>query len=101
MFKDECEIEVVAGKGGDGVVSFHREKFVPRGGPDGGDGGRGGDVVFVADRSRSTLRHVREGQTLKADDGVRGGPNQRRGASSDGLELHVPVGTVVWDLPNE
>lgn len=93
---DQAAISVVAGRGGDGAVSFHREKFVPRGGPDGGDGGRGGDIVFVADRSYSTLRHVREGQTYKAGDGGRGGPNQRRGASAPELELRVPVGTVVW-----
>jgi GTP-binding protein len=95
---DLVTAKVVAGRGGDGAVSFHREKFVPRGGPDGGDGGRGGDVVFIADRSRSTLRHIREGQLLKAEDGARGGPNQRRGASADALELRVPVGTMVWDV---
>lgn len=93
---DQAAIKVVAGRGGDGAVSFHREKFVPRGGPDGGDGGRGGDIVFVADRSYSTLRHVREGQTYKAGDGGRGGANQRRGASASALELRLPVGTVVW-----
>lgn len=93
---DQAAIKVVAGRGGDGAVSFHREKFVPRGGPDGGDGGRGGDIVFIADRSYSTLRHVREGQTYKAGDGGRGGPNQRRGASASALELRLPVGTVVW-----
>jgi GTP-binding protein len=93
---DQAFVKVVAGRGGDGAVSFHREKFVPRGGPDGGDGGRGGDIVFIADRSYSTLRHVREGQTYKASDGGRGGPNQRRGASAAALELRLPVGTVVW-----
>lgn len=95
---DHVRIKVVAGRGGDGAVSFHREKFVPRGGPDGGDGGRGGGVVLIADRSRSTLRDLREGQTFKAGDGARGGPNQRRGASADTLELRVPVGTIVWDV---
>ncbi|MEZ4553469.1 MAG: GTPase ObgE [Dehalococcoidia bacterium] len=94
---DQAHIQVAAGRGGDGAVSFHREKFVPRGGPDGGDGGRGGDVVFIADRSYSTLRHIREGQTFNADDGGRGGPNQRRGASARSLELRLPVGTVVWN----
>ena len=95
---DQVEIRVVGGRGGDGAVSLHREKFVPHGGPDGGDGGRGGDVIFVADRSESTLRHFREGQSYEADDGARGGPNQRRGGSAPSLELRVPVGTMIWDL---
>src|SRR6266566_9749762 len=98
MFYDRAKLTVIAGRGGDGSIHFRREKFVPRGGPDGGDGGRGGDVVFIADRSQSTLRHFREGRTYKAEDGARGGPNQRRGASASTLELHVPEGTIVWDV---
>jgi len=93
---DEAEFEVAAGKGGDGAVSFHREKFVPRGGPDGGDGGRGGDVILIADRKLSTLVAYRDGRIRRADEGQHGGGNQRRGASADDLELRVPVGSVVW-----
>ena len=79
---DQLTMTVIAGRGGNGAVSFHREKFVPRGGPDGGDGGRGGDVILRADRSQSTFRQFRDGHTYTGDDGVRGGPNQRRGASA-------------------
>jgi len=95
---DTVDIEVVAGRGGDGAVSFRREKFVPRGGPDGGDGGRGGDVIFVADRSHSTLRDYHDRRPREAEDGVPGGPNRRRGASGAPLRLRVPVGCVIWEL---
>ena len=94
---DQVVIQVVAGRGGNGAVSLHREKFVPRGGPDGGDGGRGGGIIFIADRAWSTLRHLRDGHSYNAEGGARGGPNQRRGASAGALELRVPVGTVIWD----
>jgi GTP-binding protein len=95
---DTVDIEVAAGRGGDGAVSFRREKFVPRGGPDGGDGGRGGDVIFVADRSYSTLRDYHDRRTREAEDGVPGGPNRRRGASGAPLRLRVPVGCVIWEV---
>ena len=102
---DQVELEVIAGRGGDGIVSFRREKFVPRGGPDGGDGGRGGDVVLVAQRRVSTLASFHARQRLKADDGSRGGPNQQRGRSASALAVAVPVGTIVWgrdaQRPNE
>lgn len=95
---DSVEFEVVAGRGGDGAVSFRREKFVPRGGPDGGDGGRGGDVVLVADPRKSTLADYRDQQPRAAEDGRKGGPNLMRGASGADLVLPVPVGAVVWEL---
>lgn len=95
---DEVSCQVAAGRGGDGALSFHREKFVPRGGPDGGDGGRGGHVVVVADRSVSTLYAYRHSHVLRAQDGTPGGPNQRRGASGADLEVRVPVGSVVWQV---
>ncbi len=95
---DVVELAVIAGKGGPGVVSFRREKFVPRGGPDGGDGGRGGDVVLVADARLSTLDQYADGRERRANDGNPGGPNRQRGASASTLELRVPVGSVVWDL---
>ena len=95
---DVVEFEVGAGRGGDGAVSFRRERFVPRGGPDGGDGGRGGDVVLVADRQTSTLRAYRDGRVRQAENGGNGGQNRRHGASAAALRLRVPVGSVVWDL---
>ncbi len=98
---DSVVLEVVAGRGGDGAVSFRREKFDPHGGPDGGDGGRGGDVVLAADRQLSTLRHLGDQRVRHADDGSRGGPRQRRGPAGDGLQLRVPIGSVVWDLSDE
>lgn len=98
---DVVEIEVVAGNGGPGIVSFRREKFVPRGGPDGGDGGRGGDVVLVADRRRSTLDEYGDGRPRRAPDGQPGGPNRRRGASARQVELPVPLGTLAFDLDKD
>jgi len=95
---DRVELRVRGGGGGDGFVSFRREKYVPRGGPDGGDGGRGADVVLVAERRVSTLASFHARQRLHAKDGVPGGPNQRRGASAPHLRVAVPVGTVVWAL---
>ncbi len=98
---DQIEIEVAAGNGGNGAVSFRREKFVPRGGPDGGDGGRGGDVILEAQRRVSTLDAYADGKVRRAQDGVPGGPNQRRGASAPALRLPVPVGTVVYDADTD
>ncbi len=93
---DSVEVEVAAGTGGDGGVSFLREKFSPLGGPDGGDGGRGGDVVLVADSRLASLDRYSDSRVHAAGPGVPGGPNQRRGASAAALELPVPVGTTVW-----
>ncbi len=96
-FLDEVVIEVEAGKGGDGIVHFRREKFVPRGGPDGGDGGRGGDVVLYVDPHLNTLAHFRYKKRFKAQDGGRGGPNNRTGKSAPPLRIPVPPGTLVYD----
>jgi GTP-binding protein len=96
-FIDEAVIEVVAGSGGNGCVSFRREKFVPRGGPDGGSGGRGGDVVLVADRGLSTLLDQKLRPLARADSGAHGMGNQRDGRAGADVELRVPVGTVVRD----
>ena len=98
---DQVEIEVAAGKGGDGIVSFRREKFVPHGGPDGGDGGRGGAVGLVADRTVAGLGAYRDGRVRAAPPGQPGSSVQRRGASGEDLWLPVPVGCVVWDLDDE
>src|SRR5690606_9820437 len=94
-FIDEAVIEVVAGRGGNGCVSFRREKFVPRGGPDGGNGGRGGDVVLVADRGLSTLLDQKLRPLARAEDGAHGAGHQRDGKAGADLVLRVPVGTVV------
>lgn len=93
---DTVEIEAIAGDGGRGAVSFRREKFVPRGGPDGGRGGRGGDVIVVADGQLNTLRRYRRQRQFRAEAGGAGAPGNRRGKAGAPLVLEVPVGTVVW-----
>lgn len=98
---DAVEFEIVGGNGGNGVVSFRREKFVPQGGPDGGDGGRGGDVIIFADPRMSTLQRYRDQKLRHADNGRPGGPNQRHGAAGASLELPVPRGSVVWNIASE
>ena len=96
-FVDEAIIEVHAGKGGDGCASFRREKFVPRGGPDGGDGGRGGSVYAVADRNINTLVDYRFARIHRARDGENGRGSDQYGKSASDVLLRVPVGTVVSD----
>ena len=97
-FVDEAIIEVHAGKGGDGVASFRREKYVPRGGPDGGDGGRGGSLYANADRNLNTLIDYRYARIHRARDGESGRGADQYGKSASDVELRVPVGTVVTDL---
>jgi GTP-binding protein len=97
MFVDEVTIEVRAGGGGDGVTSFHREKYRPKGGPDGGDGGRGGDVVLVAGTGVGTLVEYHFHPHQRGKRGAHGQGNHRTGATGEGRELPVPVGTVVRD----
>lgn len=99
-FVDEAIIEVRAGKGGDGCASFRREKYVPRGGPDGGDGGRGGGIHAVADRNLNTLIDYRYARIHRAADGENGRGSDQYGRSAPDVELRVPVGTVVSDLEN-
>jgi GTP-binding protein len=94
-FVDEARIAVHAGNGGDGAVHFRREKYIPRGGPDGGDGGRGGSVFAIADRNINTLIDYRYNRIFRARDGERGGGKQCTGRSADDIYLRVPVGTVV------
>src|SRR5829696_4199416 len=101
MFVDETTIEVTAGRGGDGVTSFHREKYKPRGGPDGGDGGRGGDVLLVADPGIGTLVEYHFHPHQRATRGAHGQGNNRRGADGDDRTLPVPVGTLVRDTDGE
>ncbi|MDR2750982.1 MAG: GTPase ObgE, partial [Clostridiales bacterium] len=95
MFVDRAKIHVKAGNGGDGAVSFLRAKYVPNGGPDGGDGGRGGDVIFVADEGFSTLLDFRYQKTFKAMPGENGSGHNRSGKSSEDVVVKVPVGTVI------
>jgi GTP-binding protein len=96
-FIDEARIEVHAGKGGDGAVSFRREKFVPRGGPDGGDGGDGGSIYAVANRNINTLVDYRFARIHRARDGERGRGRQCNGKGASDIVLRVPVGTVITD----
>ncbi len=96
-FIDEATIEIYAGAGGDGCSSFRREKFVPRGGPDGGDGGRGGDVVLVADNAVNTLAQFRYTRSFSATDGRAGAGRNRTGGSGEECRIRVPVGTLVFD----
>jgi GTP-binding protein len=95
VFHDRARLHVQAGRGGDGGLSFRREKFVPRGGPDGGDGGRGGDVVLVADPARRDLSSYRAPRTYRAERGGPGRGSRKHGADGDDVELRVPVGTQV------
>jgi GTP-binding protein len=94
MFTDQVEIHVRSGKGGDGMVHFRREKFIPMGGPDGGDGGKGGDVIFEVKTTLNTLSSFRQNQRFKAQDGARGGPSQMSGRNGKDLVIYVPPGTV-------
>ncbi len=96
-FIDEVVIFAASGRGGDGHVSFRREKYVPRGGPDGGDGGEGGAVVFVADGHKNTLIDYRRKRHYRAFDGVKGGQNQLYGAKGKDATCYVPIGTVLFD----
>ncbi|GAB4552618.1 MAG: GTPase ObgE [Anaerolineae bacterium] len=98
MFFDEVEIYIRSGNGGDGVVHFRREKYVPRGGPDGGDGGRGGDIILVANKHLNTLNHFSRQRRFIAEDGKPGGGNNRSGAAGSDLRIDVPLGTIVRDL---
>ncbi|MDN5279490.1 MAG: GTPase [Clostridiales bacterium] len=96
-FVDEVTIEVISGKGGDGAIAFRREKFVPMGGPAGGDGGRGGDVIFEATDDLTTLYELSFTRKLKAENGQNGQPKDMIGANGKNLVVKVPVGTLVYD----
>lgn len=98
-FVDEAAIIVRSGKGGAGCVSFRREKFIPRGGPNGGDGGKGGDVIFEADPDLLTLYDLRLKRTYEARNGSGGMGRQKHGKAAADLIVHVPVGTQLYDVP--
>ncbi len=97
MFVDRAKITIRSGKGGDGAVTFRREPYVPEGGPDGGDGGKGGDVVFVADRNLRTLMDFRYKRKYEAESGQNGMKRKRFGKSGEDLLIKVPLGTVIID----
>ena len=97
MFVDEVDIVVISGAGGNGCMSFRREKFIPRGGPNGGDGGHGGCVFVVADVSYNTLQHLAGKHHWKAQRGEHGMGKDRHGKSGKDLHVRVPPGTVVMD----
>jgi GTP-binding protein len=101
MFVDKVSVTITAGDGGNGIVSFRHEKFIDKGGPDGGDGGSGGDVIFVASRNQNTLAAFRYQKLIKAEPGQAGGKRRKRGKSGKDLEVKVPVGTVVTDMKGE
>ena len=96
MFVDTAKVLITAGKGGDGAVSFRHEIYVDKGGPDGGDGGKGGDVIFVASEDTNTLADFRFNPNLKAEPGQSGSKAKRHGKSGEHLRVKVPVGTIVW-----
>ena len=97
MFFDEAEVYVKSGRGGNGMVHFHREKYKPRGGPDGGDGGRGGNVILEVDPKLNTLFDFSHRSQYVANDGKPGGPNNMSGKSATDLVVSVPPGTLVFD----
>lgn len=101
MFVDEAKIHVIAGSGGAGCVSFRREKYVPKGGPNGGDGGNGGDVIAVADRHLHTLLDFKYKTVFRAQNGHHGQGDNKTGKSGAPLFIHLPVGTVIKDIDRD
>tara|TARA_Y100000589_G_C27196849_1_gene647250 strand:- start:330 stop:1313 length:984 start_codon:yes stop_codon:yes gene_type:complete len=97
-FIDQAQITVKAGNGGDGIVSFRREKFVPAGGPSGGNGGKGGSIIFQADNNLQTLLDFKFKREIVAKDGTKGGPNKRTGATGEDKVVKVPCGTEIKDI---
>lgn len=95
-FIDEVEITVISGTGGEGCVGWRREKYVPRGGPDGGNGGQGGNVIFVADENFNTLMHFRGPKVFRGEEGVKGGGSCMDGAAGAPAILKVPLGTLIY-----
>ncbi len=101
MFIDYARVRIKAGNGGDGAVSFRREKFVPKGGPDGGDGGRGGDIIAIGDTNVNTLLDYRYSKSFKAENGKPGSGGRKTGASGEDYVLRLPLGTEVYKLEDD
>lgn len=101
MFVDNAKVTVKAGKGGNGIVSFRHEKFIDKGGPDGGDGGKGGDVIFVASTRENTLANFRYHKEIKGQPGTDGSKRKKRGKSGSDMIVPVPVGTVIFDTEGQ
>ena len=97
MFIDKVKLKLIAGNGGDGLVAFRREKYVPLGGPSGGDGGDGGSIIFAVDTNKSTLLDLRYSKQIKAENGEKGKNNKMHGESKDDVIVKVPLGTIVKD----
>ncbi len=97
-FIDEAKIQLIAGKGGDGVASFRRERFIPKGGPDGGDGGNGGSIFAIADRNINTLVDYRFARIHRAKKGENGRGSDRYGKGSENILLRMPIGTIISDI---
>ncbi len=101
MFIDQAKITVISGNGGNGIVSFRREKYVPKGGPDGGDGGKGGDVVIQADENLNTLLDFRHKKVFKAESGKHGQGSRKSGRNGKDVVLRVPCGTMIKNAETE
>ena len=101
MFVDRVTIELFAGKGGDGCLSFRREKYVPRGGPDGGDGGNGGSIHIVAEAGVDSLTALSHRKFWKADRGHHGSGQNRRGKDGQDVTIKVPPGTIIVDAEHD
>jgi len=101
QFIDQAEVEVLAGNGGDGKVAFRREKYVPAGGPSGGNGGRGGSILLVADENLQTLLDFRYSRIFKAESGERGGTKNMTGASGEDRIVYIPCGTTIYDAETD
>ena len=95
MFADFAKIYIKSGKGGDGHVSFRRELYVPNGGPNGGDGGKGGDIIFQVDKGLNTLYEFRHNHNYKAEPGQEGGKQNKTGKNGEDLIIKVPEGTII------
>ncbi|MCE6057243.1 GTPase Obg [Mycoplasmopsis agalactiae] len=95
-FIDEIKLTLIAGKGGDGIISFRREAHVDKGGPDGGDGGKGGNIYFVGDKGKNTLLSLYGNKQISAEDGINGGPKNLYGATGKSTYVKVPIGTMVF-----
>lgn len=100
MFVDETVIKLIAGKGGDGCTSFRREKYIPMGGPDGGNGGKGGDIIFEVDKNLKTLIDLRYKKIVKAEKGINGKGSTRNGSNAEDIILKVPEGTTIYNADN-